>query len=178
MQQLRRIFFGIPVSQIIALNFERYKITSPAIRWLPVASLHITIKYLGEQSERVILDIQDRMSNIKLHSTTITLGDMKIWQPNMLVIAINPNTELQILKDSIDLVLSKNGVTTLEHKEFMPHITIARVKKSIDHSIVNTLINEYNSKNSGYHFVCNQYSLYESKVDGSKNRVYEQISIF
>lgn len=132
-----RCFIAIDMSEdikrSIASVIEKADHKSKGIRWVSLENIHLTLKFLGEVSEKMISDIEKKLSAI---CGAQKIFDMKIYgigafpnfkYPNILWVGIDVSTELKDLFEAIEESLSELGFEK-ENKKFSPHLTIARIK--------------------------------------------------
>ena len=104
--------------------------TVPKLRLVPVASCHITLRFLGELPDQQIDDVAGRLSLATTPETSIVLDRFGVFRRDgrPTVLWTGPSVIPQALTDlvaKIDLSLSglgSNGRT--EH--FAPHVTLGR----------------------------------------------------
>ena len=135
---LVRTFISIPVPNEVKSKKNMLYSTlenSPAnISWVKNEQLHLTLKFLGHTPETMIENIKSEISKI---SSTIKPFKLLInktgcfpkrERPRVLWLGIRGNTTaLNDLFLRVDKEMKKIGFPSLD-KEFIPHITLARVK--------------------------------------------------
>jgi len=90
-------------------------------------NLHLTLKFLGEISDEQIKEVRKRLSEIKLQSFDCELGEIGVFNKNIvriIWIKLNGKGIWNLQKEIDDELL---GLFPAEER-FMSHITIARVK--------------------------------------------------
>ncbi|MHA1973608.1 MAG: RNA 2',3'-cyclic phosphodiesterase [Candidatus Hodarchaeales archaeon] len=109
------------------------KLQFKSVRTVKPNQLHITLKFLGELTEKKISQVKDKLQEIDFNSFNLHLTGIGTF-PNvnyMRVLWIGVKEGAQQLKDLASLVDSKThecGITK-EKRAFSPHLTIARIKK-------------------------------------------------
>lgn len=104
------------------------------VRWEPESKFHVTLIFLGNIEEQLLLKI---ITVIQESLTTFTVFDV-IYQnlgafpnnrtPRIIWIGCqNPDGKLQQMKETLDKQLEQFGIQA-EHRQFHPHITLGRVK--------------------------------------------------
>jgi 2'-5' RNA ligase len=138
-----RCFIAIDIPEDIKKSIggviEKADHKSKGIRWVPLENIHLTLKFLGEVSEKMISDIEKKLSAI---CDAHKIFDLRIYSigafpnfkyPNILWVGIDASKELKDLFEAIEESLSELGFKK-EDKKFSPHLTIARIKdkKEVD----------------------------------------------
>lgn len=135
-----RAFIGIPLPSDFSDWLRTYKTTFastvPRLRLVPVASCHITLRFLGELPDEQIDDAVERLSLSlsAMPATSVVLDRFGVFRRDghPTVLWIGPDIVPQALTSlaaKIDLSLSglgSNGRT--EH--FAPHVTLGRFARS------------------------------------------------
>ena len=135
----KRVFIGIPIGHIIKSILPSLKSTIPSsrdiIRWVPPENIHLTLSFLGNIYDKEIPNIVQSLENcitskyfkIKIESTGVFPSANF---PKILWIGIGKGADdLTSLQQDIEISVSKfKGIYRKE--KFMPHITIARIRRS------------------------------------------------
>jgi len=104
------------------------------VKWVEPKNLHLTLKFLGDISEDKVNSVVNVVEMFAKELKPFTLSfsrigafpDMK--KPSVIWIGVTKGTdELSTLALNIDMQLSHKGFEC-EHKRFVPHLTIGRVK--------------------------------------------------
>lgn len=94
--------------------------------------VHITMKFLGDVSEKSIPDIEDALSGIKGEPFTATVHGVgafpKPSYARVIYIGADPEEVFDRLHVQVDSVLKPLGFGR-EKRAFTPHATLARVKR-------------------------------------------------
>ena len=129
-----RAFVAIPLpssfSDWLRTNRTSFALTVPTLRLVPVASCHITLRFLGELPDEQIDDVVERLSLLATPGTSVVLDRFGVFRRDghPTILWTGPSLIPQTLTDlaaKIDLSLSglgSNGRT--EH--FAPHVTLGR----------------------------------------------------
>jgi len=128
-----RIFIALdiddPIRQRIARFLEGVRGFAPDARWVKPESLHITLKFIGEQSEPAV-------EQIKLALGTVTAGPAEIQfhghgffptakSTRVFWAGIESGPQLASLAAAIDDKTASLGIPK-EERAFSPHLTLAR----------------------------------------------------
>ncbi len=119
-----------------SLDFPELKIVEPK-------NLHITIKFLGEVGESLKDKIIEVLRGIKFQKFEIGLSNIGVF-PNEKYIKVIwigcQSSELVEFTKRVDMSLSKLGFEL--EKDYVPHLTLARVKKKPP-SILHSFLEKY-----------------------------------
>jgi RNA 2',3'-cyclic 3'-phosphodiesterase len=101
----------------------------PDARWVKPESLHITLKFIGEQSEEKVEAIKRALETITGKMVELNIRGYGFFptsrMPRVFWIGIDPGNELTALAAAVDEKLSVLGIRKEEHA-FSPHLTLAR----------------------------------------------------
>ena len=129
-----RAFVAIPLPSGFSEWLRTYRTifasTVPRLRLVPVASCHITLRFLGELLDEQIDDAVERLSLLVTPGTSVVLDRFGVFRRDghPTVLWIGPGVVSQALTSlaaKIDLSLSglgSNGRT----ERFAPHVTLGR----------------------------------------------------
>jgi len=128
-----RIFIGIDLEddlrEKIARFLEGVRGFAPDARWVRPESLHITLKFIGEQKPEQVESISDRVRQVEGRAIEIHLGGHGFFptakSPRVFWIGIQAGPELAELAASIDASVAELGIPR-EERPFSPHLTLAR----------------------------------------------------
>jgi 2'-5' RNA ligase len=117
------------------------------MKFVETDNLHITLRFLGEISESDVEIIKENIINkLKCNSFNIDLKGVGAFpspeNPRVIWVGIVNGFEmLKSIKKEIDEMLIKNGFK-INYEEFIPHLTIARIKFGKSNSL-SKFLNEY-----------------------------------
>ncbi len=147
-----RIFIGIKLEQkvheVIESFLKPFKNLSTPIRWVKTKNIHLTLKFMGEVPDNRCSQMEEG-----LNSTAYTGGDIDIDLKgcgtfgrrgglNIFWLGVKANPRLEQLFVSIEEVLYALGYAK-ENREFKPHITVGRNKKSFNFKSLFRLMDDY-----------------------------------
>lgn len=100
----------------------------PALKLLPPADYHVTIKFLSNFSSTDFFGCLDALCAIgKPPADSLRAGKIALW-PTVLVLECEPTEELRIWHSRVNELLERKGFIRERHPRFSPHITLARRK--------------------------------------------------
>ena len=104
------------------------------VKWVSPGNIHFTLKFLGHTPQDAVNDIKDVIIKVVAKHSIINLMIKntgcfpKAERPRVLWLGIDGNlTELNNLVNDLEMNLEKIGFP-IEQKDFVPHITLARIK--------------------------------------------------
>jgi RNA 2',3'-cyclic 3'-phosphodiesterase len=151
MTETWRLFIAIELPPEVSASLEtiqdRLVRQAPprTVRWVQPASIHLTLKFLGESpvSQRGALQnaLQDAVSSHP--SFSITVGGLGCFpnaqRPRVVWVGVRDAAgALRALRDSVEMAIAPLGYPT-EDRPFSPHLTIGRVDCSASRAAVQKL---------------------------------------
>jgi 2'-5' RNA ligase len=128
-----RIFIGIDLDPEVRARIERFlegvEGFAPDARWVRPESLHITLKFIGEQPPERVEAIAERSRRVESSAFEIRAGGYGFFPsakaPRVFWIGIDAGPQLAELAESIDIATAELGIPR-EDRPFSPHLTLAR----------------------------------------------------
>ncbi|OQX76769.1 MAG: 2'-5' RNA ligase [Bacteroidetes bacterium 4484_249] len=151
---MKRVFAAIKLhpSEIFMQVYNSIKIACKydKIKWVEPLNIHITLKFFGETEEDKIEDINSVLSDISFHHSPfiLKLSDVGIfgssYKPRVIWFGIDENKKLQNLATEIIGGVEKTGFLK-DRQNFVPHLTIGRIKFIDNKRKFQDVINRYKS---------------------------------
>ena len=128
-----RIFIGIDldseVRSRIARLLEGVEGFAPDAGWARPESLHITLKFIGEQTPEQVEAITERLRRVESSLFEIRSAGYGFFPsakaPRVFWIGIQGGPQLATLAESIDAAVAELGIPR-EGRPYSPHLTLAR----------------------------------------------------
>ena len=128
-----RIFIGIDLDPEVRGRISRFlegvQGFAPDARWVRPESLHITLKFIGEQTPERVEAIAERLRRVKGGEFEIRSGGYGFFPtakaPRVFWIGIQAGPQLAELAEKIDMAVAELGIPR-EDRPFSPHLTLAR----------------------------------------------------
>jgi 2'-5' RNA ligase len=124
-----------PLKEVMARTTEGLKKWGADVRWVPVENVHLTLKFLGETEESMVVRICDALSE-RLSSYSpfcINISGVgcfpDIRRPRVIWVGIEESAELKELAGEVESVLADLGYPA-DDRAFSPHLTIGRVRST------------------------------------------------
>lgn len=176
---MKRIFLGIPVSEevrskIIFLQEELSSINA-GIKLVEPVNLHFTLKFFGEIEDMKINQIKEKISGTVLgNSFSVKIAGLGCFPDedriNVIWLGLKDGKKLKELQQKVDASLS--SLFSVE-KEFVSHLTIARVKFVNDKQALKQFLEKHKDQEFGNTSV-DKIVLYQS-VLGKDGPVYTEL---
>ncbi|TNF45725.1 RNA 2',3'-cyclic phosphodiesterase [bacterium] len=156
--------------------------TRAPVRWIKPEGMHLTLKFLGETPEKKLAPLEsslvDACRNIFPFPITVSgLGAFpNLSRPRVLWAGVEePSGTIEILWRSVETNLGELGWEK-EKRKFHPHVTIGRVKGSINLKQLSDAMSEFHGEIWGKQEVTG-ISLYRSHLEPTGAR-YEIVRFF
>src|SRR5438105_2300283 len=128
-----RIFVALDIDASIRAHITRFiegvDGFAPDARWVRPESLHVTLKFIGEQPEAKVEEIQRALATIKAKPVDITFHGYGFFptakSARVFWIGIDAGPELAELAKAVDDAVAPMGIPK-EARPFSPHLTLAR----------------------------------------------------
>lgn len=125
-----RLFVGIDIDEAIRENLVRYvarmKQRVPDVRFVPAASYHVTLKFLGETSK--FEEVRQALRKIELPQFEMAVRGTGFFPneraPRIFWAGIHAGDELRELATAVSWMLADLGFEA--EASFKPHLTLAR----------------------------------------------------
>jgi 2'-5' RNA ligase len=128
-----RIFIGIDLDSEVRARINRFiegvQAFAPAARWARPESLHITLKFIGEQTPEQVEAVTERLRRVEGGAFEISSAGYGFFPtakaPRVFWIGIHAGPQLAKLAESIDMAVAELGIPR-EDRPYSPHLTLAR----------------------------------------------------
>lgn len=140
MSELLRLFFAVPLPDRIRTGAKQLQqnLTCRGVNigWVQPENLHFTLKFLGEvptgQVAR-LADVAEQVAHsLPVHHITVAGVDAfpNVRRPRIIWIGCTEgDQQLRRLGTDLDSALAQAELSEAEKQDFIPHITIGRVRK-------------------------------------------------
>ncbi|AWR95085.1 RNA 2',3'-cyclic phosphodiesterase [Acidianus brierleyi] len=130
-----RLFIAVEIKQIptILSLINSIKQTNADVKLVDPENIHLTLAFLGEVEDLKLSRIEDSMNSVKFSKFNIVLRGTgafpSISRPRVVWIGIEKGfNNMKDIRAQLVSNLKLNGIKPEDDKEFVPHITIGRVK--------------------------------------------------
>jgi len=130
-----RTFVALDLDEAIRERLQKLvqqiRTTAPDARWISSESLHVTLKFIGEQPDAVIPRIENLLRSIQAKPFQVTFTGTGFFPTpraaRVFWVGIEGADALTGLAKNIDESLAKIGIPK-EDRAFSPHLTLARTR--------------------------------------------------
>jgi RNA 2',3'-cyclic 3'-phosphodiesterase len=108
-----------------------------AVRWVASSALHVTVKFLGEQDERLVGDLRAALESVGQRHAPVSVETTAIGafpnfrRPRVVWVGMTGESSLRSLARDIDQALAPLGIPP-EARPFQAHLTLGRVKSELN----------------------------------------------
>jgi RNA 2',3'-cyclic 3'-phosphodiesterase len=128
-----RLFIALDIDDAIRERIARFvegvSAFAPDARWAKPESLHVTLKFIGEQPEAAVERIKDALATIAANPADIHFCGYGFFptakSPRVFWIGLESSPDLAALATAIDDGMASLGIPK-EDRAFSPHLTLAR----------------------------------------------------
>lgn len=128
-----RLFLALVIDEAIREHIARFVEGvagfAPDARWMKPESLHVTLKFIGEQPEATLERIKQALSEIRAETSAIHFRGYGFFpttkSARVFWIGLEARPQLAALTAFVDDKLSWLGIEK-ESRPFSPHLTLAR----------------------------------------------------
>lgn len=172
---MKRLFAAVkiePNEDLLKVYYSmRQLLKHENIKWVEPDNLHFTLKFFGETPESKIKKINQVLENI---ASEIEPFDMSISKTGIFGSSYNPRViwfgfdEEDDLKDMGERILSRlaNAGFLSDRQNFVPHLTIGRIKGIKQRQLFQTVIDDFKEIQI-QKFRVNEFYLYKSVLKPS-----------
>jgi 2'-5' RNA ligase len=125
-----------PVREAVEAEIGRLRPLSRAVAWVPAANLHLTLRFLGDQTAERLQDVARALVETAAASTPFSMGlgglgaFPSLDRPRILWLGVTEGAaEVRGLQARVEAALETCGVGR-EARSWHPHLTIGRI---LDH---------------------------------------------
>jgi RNA 2',3'-cyclic 3'-phosphodiesterase len=128
-----RLFVAIDIPEPIRLGIaqfmDRVRKFAPDVRWVNPASLHVTLKFIGEWPPEQLDELKGALAGVAGGPAEIGFGATGFFPSSksarVFWIGVDAGPQLAALATTVDGATSKLGIES-EQRAFTPHLTLAR----------------------------------------------------
>jgi RNA 2',3'-cyclic 3'-phosphodiesterase len=128
-----RLFIALDIDDSIRERITRFmegvSAFAPDVRWVKPESLHVTLKFIGEQPESALEQIKQALKTVGAETTEIHFQSYGFFptakSARVFWIGMEAGPQLATLASMIDNTTATLGILK-ENRAFSPHLTLAR----------------------------------------------------
>lgn len=174
---MHRLFVAIDLPEAVQDSLSVMSCGILGARWVNTASMHLTLRFIGEVNSSVFADIRDVLDEVVFQPFSMQLAGVGFFPlrgtPNVVWVGIEKNEVLFQLQKRVESVLVRCGIDP-ERRKYFPHITLARLKNSPSVKVGDYLSSHALFRSS--EFRVEKFSLYSSVLGKSGARHFVERS--
>lgn len=128
-----RTFVAVDIPEEIRQKLARFvegvRGFAPEARWVNPASLHLTLKFIGEIGEAKVAEVKQALAAVRGESSEISFRGTGFFPTvkaaRVFWIGVEADAKLTVLAAAVDAALAPLGIAR-EERAFTPHLTLAR----------------------------------------------------
>ncbi len=139
MSEVLRVFIAVDVEDQLLISrimrvADALASTQVPMKLVEPYNLHITLRFIGEVRRGVVEEIARALREVRFKAFNITFKGLGAFpstlNPRVVWVGVSEGSkELSSLRDEIERILRRIGIPG-EREEFIPHLTLARIKGS------------------------------------------------
>ncbi|WP_273756366.1 RNA 2',3'-cyclic phosphodiesterase [Bartonella sp. MM73XJBT] len=127
---MSRLFSAIQIPQQTTQALISLQNGLPNAQWINPQNFHATLSFFGEVENAVAAELMRAFDTIKLPPFVLQIKGFDVFgsenAPHSLVVRIEPCETLNLLHEKMQTIRNSLILTT-DEKQFIPHITVARL---------------------------------------------------
>ncbi len=166
-----RLFYGIQLPEEVKEELSEFIILLQSyiptgVKWVEKENLHITFQFIGDVKPTQLAELEDDFitSISSCNSQKFMINSAEIFplkQPRLIWVSLDSaNNQLHKATKSLRNLLKNKGFI-LENKDFIPHITLGRIKSNLIKPQIEFILGAELKKEE---FNINEISLFESNL--------------
>lgn len=128
-----RLFIALDIDDVIRERITRFvegiSNFAPDARWVRAESLHVTLKFIGEQSDDLLLQIKEALESVSGNAPEIRFRGYGFFptprSARVFWVGMESGPELVTLASEVDQRMPALGIAK-EERAYSPHLTLAR----------------------------------------------------
>jgi 2'-5' RNA ligase len=158
-----RLFTGIELPDDIVWRLSMICSGLPGAHWIDQDNFHITLRFVGDIGESVADNFAQALDAVRFDSFNLELQGLGSFggnKPRAIWAALKPSPQLEALQRAHERAARRAGLPP-ETRNFIPHITLARLKNTKPHAVA-----EFLSRQSGFFslpFTVRRFVLFSSR---------------
>jgi 2'-5' RNA ligase len=126
------ILLGEQARKAVAAQITRLRPLSKAVTWVPPSGLHVTLSFLGDQTDEQLRDIMPALEEAAEGVSGFTMGLRGLGafpgleHPRTIWVGVSDGGEVRYLQSRVAEALEGRGFPG-ERRAWQPHVTIGRI---------------------------------------------------
>lgn len=161
-----RTFIAVEPSKTLRSGISRLRRDVPGVKWVPSEQIHLTLNFLGGVDDGMLTVIAGELRRVRFKSFSLTIGSCGFFpnerRPNVFWLGLGRSEPLTSLKADIDARLQRVSNNFLDDKPFVPHLTLARLKRRTPKRSVKQVASLFPSELEATTFTIDAFFLFSS----------------
>jgi 2'-5' RNA ligase len=166
-----RAFIAIDLPDNIRAALRRtqasFRSAAPAARWTQPEGIHLTLKFLGEVSDRKVREVCESLKKLgRFEAFAIGLKGFGFFpdarRPRVFWVGVEELPSLSRLAEQVEEAMQSIGFAG-EERAFRPHLTLARFRVPQPQPALHALLAQQGDQGLG-NFEVSEFFLFESKL--------------
>jgi 2'-5' RNA ligase len=176
-KKFHRLFIAVEIPEELKKIVTRHHCGIQGVKWVKPEQIHLTVRFLGDTESDKLEKIKEALTEFKFTEFTFTAEDKAGFfpspaKPSVFYLSCGNTDKLVELKYYIDTLLEECGIPA-ETRKFIPHITIARIKKNFNRKNCGVLQDTFSDLKT-FNIRADKVTLYRSTLT-SNGAVHEKI---
>lgn len=127
-----RLFTGLALPGSLAVELSMLRGGLAGARWIDVENYHLTLRFVGDIDAAAARDVHSALECIRRPPFTVTLSGLEAFggdKPRAIVAIARPAPALLELQAEHERLMRRIGLPA-ETRRFVPHVTLARLRKT------------------------------------------------
>jgi RNA 2',3'-cyclic 3'-phosphodiesterase len=166
-----RLFVAIDLPVSVKQQLSSLSTRIDGVRWTETTNLHLTLRFIGDVPQHTVSAIQAALLSVQSPPFSLQVSGVGTFPgnprkpPRIIWAGLSSQPPaLTSLYETIEANIRVLGLPP-DDKPYTPHITLARVKSSDNHTA--TAIHQFIERNAGFHseaFIPSEFHLMESQL--------------
>jgi 2'-5' RNA ligase len=182
MSDTLRTFIALPIEYKYFKNdFTALtnRLDNEKIKWVEPNNMHITLHFLGDTPAHLVKNISESLATINIPQITLDFSGIGYFSKGKFPRVLFIKTEKNLLLQTVHSQIKKNISTFIElpeeKREFIPHLTLGRIKYIKDLKKFYDTVNEF-SENFRFRHPINKIIFFKSILT-PEGPIYEPLYI-
>ncbi len=136
-----RLFAALLLPPEICESLDRVRQPTPGARWVDLADLHLTLRFVGDIGHAQARDFTAELAAIQLNAFSLALqglGEFGGDEPRAIWAGVAPSAPLDMLARATERAARNAGLPP-ENRTFKPHVTLARLRHTPPDAVARVL---------------------------------------
>ena len=127
-----RLFVALDLPDAVRQPLAAWRADLPGARWTPAGRMHLTLRFLGDTSDELMVAITDQIATVEAAPVPVRAEGLvrlpSARRVRVVAAAVEPAQALRALHARVEAALAQAGVEP-DGRPLLPHVTLARLKR-------------------------------------------------